>query len=80
MTVGRVPRQAPADLTFSLDHDLVDSMQRLFGTSMDVKVDKIENLKEYEQPLKIVFTVGTAMNARITAGITVQRISSVVFP
>jgi len=41
----------------SLDHDLVDSMQRLFGTSMDVNVDKIENLKEYEQPLKIVFTV-----------------------
>jgi len=25
MTVGRVPRQAPADLTFSLDHDLVES-------------------------------------------------------
>jgi len=25
MTVGRVPRQAPADLTFNLDHDLVES-------------------------------------------------------
>ena len=25
MTVGRVPRQAPADLTFNLDRDLVES-------------------------------------------------------
>ena len=30
--------------------------------------------------LKIVWTVGTAMNARMTAGMTVQTISSVVLP
>ena len=30
--------------------------------------------------MKIVLTVGTAMTARMTAGITVHRISSVVLP
>ncbi|SFS15844.1 Transglutaminase-like superfamily protein [Granulicella pectinivorans] len=41
----------------SLDHDLIESIQTIFGTSMDVKVEKVENLKEYEQPLKVSFSV-----------------------
>jgi hypothetical protein len=41
----------------SLDHDLIQSVHNLLGTSTEVKVDHIDNLTDYDKPLNIVFSV-----------------------
>lgn len=41
----------------SLNHDLQTAMERLMPGGMDVKVSSIENLEDYEKPLKVTFEV-----------------------
>ena len=41
----------------SLEHDLRTSVEELLPAGMDVKVASIEKLADYEQPLKVEFTV-----------------------
>ncbi len=53
----------------SLDHALRTHLEDMVPQSLQVKVDKIDNLTEYEQPLKVSYEVtGTLGNAYRQAG------------
>jgi hypothetical protein len=53
----------------SMDHALRTYLEDMVPKSLQVKVDKIENLKEYEQPLKVSYvvtgTLGTHTGKRV---------------
>ncbi len=53
----------------SLNHALRTHLEDMVPKSLQVKVDKIENLTEYEQPLKVSYevtgTLGTHMGKRV---------------
>jgi hypothetical protein len=53
----------------SLNHSLQTHLEQMVPRTLQVKVDKIENLSEYEQPLKVSYevtgTLGTHMGRRV---------------
>lgn len=53
----------------SLKHALRTHLERMVQKSLEVKVDSIENLKDYEQPLLVAYqvngTIGTATGKRL---------------
>jgi hypothetical protein len=44
------------DIT-SLHHELTESCEQLFGKNVEIKIDSIENLTDYEQPLSVTYTI-----------------------